>query len=74
MAAHVGQEGIMAQAVEERVAMGETLNQFLEERARRFGPRTALLFKPGFRYQRWSYAQLWEGAGRVASLLKQRGL
>ena len=64
----------MAQAVEERVAKGETLNQFLEDRAGRFGPRTALLFKPGFRYQRWSYAQLWEGAGRVASLLQQRGL
>ena len=60
----------MAQAVEKRVAKAETLNQFLEDRAGRFGPRTALLFKPGFRYQRWSYAQLWGGAGRVATLLQ----
>lgn len=52
----------------------ETLAQFLQERARRFTTRTALLFKPGFRYQRWTYAQLWEGAGQVASLLQRRGL
>ena len=54
--------------------MAETLVQFLKEAADRFGPRTALLFKPGFRYQRWTYAQLWEESGRVASLLQQRGL
>ena len=54
--------------------MVETLGQFLQEGAARFGPRTAVLFKPAFRYQRWTYAQLWEESGRVASLLQQRGL
>ena len=29
---------------------GETLVEFLEARARAFGPRPALHFKPGFRY------------------------
>ena len=54
--------------------MAETLVQFLREGADKFGPRTALLFKPSFRYQRWTYAQLWEDSGRVASLLQQLGL
>ncbi|MEE9284452.1 MAG: AMP-binding protein, partial [Dehalococcoidia bacterium] len=51
-----------------------TIIEFLEESAQTFGQRTALLFKPGIRYQKWSYAQLWEGAGKVATLLEQRGL
>ena len=50
------------------------LVQFLQEAAHRFGPRTALLHKLGFRYQRWSYSQLWEGTGQVASMLQQKGL
>ena len=54
--------------------VGETMVQFLEGTARRYGNRTAVLFKPGFRYQRWSYRDLWEGAGRVASLLQSEGL
>ena len=54
--------------------MPETLVDFLRESARRFEHRPALLFKPGFRYRQWSYAQLWEEAGQVASLLQQRGL
>ena len=64
----------MQRATTEGILVGETMVQFLQEEADRFGPRTALLFKPGFRYLRWSYADLWEGAGRVASLLQQRGL
>ena len=64
----------MAQAVARKTELGVTLVQFLEETARKFGPRPALLVKPGFRYQRWSYSDLWEGAGQVASLLQQRGL
>lgn len=48
--------------------------RFLEDKAREFGDRTALLFNPAFRYQRWSYADLWEGAGQVAALLQERGL
>ena len=56
-----------------QTSTGETVVRFIEDAARKFGPRTALFFKPGFRYQRWTYAQLWEGAGQVASLLQQRG-
>ena len=40
-----------------------TLVDFLRARAEEFGRRPALLFRPGFRYQRWSYADLWEQAG-----------
>ena len=64
----------MAQIVAEKTSVDHTMVQFLEGAARRCGDRTALLFKPGFRYQRWSYSDLWEEAGRVASLLQQRGL
>ena len=53
---------------------GDTLVEFLEAKAREYGPRPALYFKPGFRYQTWTYQDLWEGSGRVASLLQQRGL
>ena len=57
-----------------QTSTGETVVRFIEDAARKFGPRTALFFKPGFRSQRWTYAQLWEGAGQVASLLQQRGV
>ena len=50
------------------------LGQLIRRAADRFGARTALLYKPGFRYQRWSYSQLWEQAGQVASLLQEKGL
>ena len=52
----------------------ETLVELLEEAARRFQHRDAFLFKPGFRTQRWSYGQLWEQTGKVASILEQRGI
>lgn len=52
----------------------ETLTQFLLETAHRFGDRPALSFKAGLRYRHWSYAQLWEESGKVASLLQQRGI
>ena len=51
-----------------------TLVNFLRERVQQHGPRDALLFKPGFRYQRWSYNRLWSESGQVASLLQARGL
>ena len=54
--------------------MERTLVDFLRTRARRYGPRDALLFKPGFRYLRWSYSNLWSESGQVASLLQSRGL
>ncbi len=54
--------------------MERTLVDFLQSRARRYGSRDALLFKPGFRYLRWSYSRLWSESGQVASLLQSRGL
>ncbi len=54
--------------------MERTLVDFLQSRARRYGQRDALLFKPGFRFLRWSYSRLWSESGQVASLLQSRGL
>ncbi len=54
--------------------MAATVVDLLQESVQKFGPRTALLFKPAFRYHRWSYARLWEEAGQVATLLQQRGI
>ena len=53
---------------------GKTLVDFLRTTVRTHGPRDALLFKPGFRYQRWSYDRLWQESGQVATLLQDRGL
>ena len=54
--------------------MEQTIDRFLQDAARRFDDRAALSFKPGFRYLHWSYREVWEGAGRVAALLQQRGV
>ena len=53
---------------------GDTLVDFLQVAAESYGSRDALLFKPGFRYHRWSYRDVWESAGRVATLLQQHGV
>ncbi len=53
---------------------GNTVVNFLREAVEKHGPRDALLFKPAFRYQRWSYSRLWDESGRVATLLQRRGL
>ena len=53
---------------------GSTIFDFLRGAVDRHGPRDALLFKPGFRYQRWSYERLWHESGQVATLLQRRGL
>ncbi len=53
---------------------GSTLVEFLRKSVDTHGPRDALLFKPGFRYQRWSYDRLWRESGQVATLLQRRGL
>ena len=47
---------------------------FLRGAVERYGSRDALLFKPAFRYQRWSYSRLWNESGQVATLLQRRGL
>ena len=52
----------------------ETLIDLLEASVEKFHKRTALVITPGFRRQRWSYDKLWELAGRLAGLLRQRGL
>ena len=54
--------------------VGDTLIDFLRRVVERYGPRDALLFKPAFRYQRWSYSRLWNESGQVATLLRRRGL
>lgn len=54
--------------------MPTTLSGLIEESAQRFGDRPAFMFKPGFRYLTWTYQQVWEATGQVASLLQQKGL
>ena len=54
--------------------VGETVVDFLRGAAKRHGPRDALLFKPAFRYLRWTYSRLWDESGQVATLLQRRGL
>ena len=54
--------------------VGETVIDFLRGAVERYGSRDALLFKPAFRYQRWSYSRLWNESGQVATLLQRRGL
>ena len=47
---------------------------FLQQVSQSYGSKTALLIKPGICYQRWTYSQIWEDTGRVASLLRSRGV
>ena len=54
--------------------VGETVVDFLRGAVERHGPRDALLFKPAFRYLRWTYSRLWNESGQVATLLQRRGL
>ncbi|MCY4624624.1 MAG: AMP-binding protein [Chloroflexi bacterium] len=64
----------MQRADHARASVGGTIVEFLRRCVDAHGNRDALLFKPGFRYQRWSYARLWKESGQVASLLQSRGL
>ena len=52
----------------------ETLNDILEESARRFGTKDALTIRPGFRTREWTYRDLNEVVPRVARYLKESGL
>ena len=52
----------------------ETLVDLLREASEQYGSSTALIIKPSFRQQRWSYNRLWDDAGKVASLLRELGL
>ena len=64
----------MKHAATSGVPVGETIVDFLQGAVERYGSRDALLFKPAFRYQRWSYSRMWDESGQVATLLQQRGL
>ena len=54
--------------------MGTTLADFLRDAKDKNRSRDALLFKPGLRYQRWTYQRLWDESGQVAALLQAKGL
>ena len=54
--------------------VGETVIDLLQGAVERYGSRHALLFKPAFRYQHWTYSRLWNESGQVATLLQRRGL
>ena len=51
-----------------------TLADFLRDAKDKNRSRDALLFKPGLRYQRWTYQRLWDESGQVAALLQAKGL
>jgi long-chain acyl-CoA synthetase len=51
-----------------------TLVEFMELGAQRFGAAPALLYKPGLRYETWSYSRLLDDARRFAALLESKGL
>ena len=55
-------------------AEGKTIVDFLRGAVEQYGSRDALLFKPAFRYLRWTYSRLWDESGQVATLLQRRGL
>ena len=52
----------------------DTLIELLENSSKTFGANPALLIKPSFRYLVWSYADLWDDSGRVASFLQDQGV
>jgi fatty-acyl-CoA synthase len=52
----------------------ETLWQLLDDAASRFGDRTALAARRGFRTERWSYRRLREFAVNTAACLERIGL
>jgi long-chain acyl-CoA synthetase len=52
----------------------ETLNDILEESARKFGSKDALTIRPGFRTRAWTYRDLGDVVPRVARFLKDTGL
>jgi long-chain acyl-CoA synthetase len=52
----------------------ETLNDILEESARKFGGKDAFIIRPGFRTREWSYRDLNDVVPRVARYLKETGL
>ena len=52
----------------------ETLNDILEESARKFGTKEAFIIRPGFRTRAWSYRDLNDVVPRVARYLSDSGI
>src|SRR4051812_32519939 len=52
----------------------ETLNDIVDASAAKFGDKTALLIKPGFRTREWSYRDLAFIVPRIARYLVDSGL
>jgi long-chain acyl-CoA synthetase len=52
----------------------ETLNDIVEESARKFGTKDALTIRPGFRTRAWTYRDLNEVVPRVARYLSDSGV
>ena len=52
----------------------ETLNDILEESARKFGTKDALIIRPGFRTRSWTYRDLNEVVPRLARYFKDTGM
>lgn len=51
-----------------------TLVALLEDSARRFGPRPALIARRRYRTLRWSYAELWDATGWASAVLQAHGV
>ncbi len=51
-----------------------TVGSILEASVRTFGRRPALLYRPLYRTETWSYADLWERSGRVVGRLRTQGI
>lgn len=54
--------------------MDESIITRLRESCRRNPERLAVSFRPGFRFQNWSYGQLWEDVCKLSGEMKRRGL
>jgi len=52
----------------------ETLNDIIEESARKFGRKDAFIIRPGFRTRTWSYRDLNDVVPRVARYFKDTGM
>jgi long-chain acyl-CoA synthetase len=52
----------------------ETLGQFLERVTVRFSAKPALLYKPRYRTEVWTYSDLWDQSTRVAWWLHDHGI
>jgi long-chain acyl-CoA synthetase len=52
----------------------ETLNDILEESARKFGNKDAFMIRPGFRTRAWTYRDLNDVVPRVARYLSDSGM